>query len=448
MKQALGCLLLGSSLIRATEPANDRARPIVFPAISRDELIAVRLDRAVYSRSANSFADIRIKDTEGATVSHAVRPLTVTHQVVRETTWTPRLARVHPLPEGGLEIDIHLDKDDEAPTGLRIVTPLNNFENRVRITGLNQGEPSEILGRDAAIWDYSNRINSRNDRVTMTSGAFRSFRIVVDKTTAELESQLMELTRDATGKPREKVLVERRPFKIDRIDFYKSTSTTVSGDPVFEDHATRPPAISHDATSQTTSITVDSSLEPVSRISLGVTGGNFNRQVRVEGTDRAESGSWRTLGAGTIRRLSFQNIVEESLVLTIPESRQKAYRLIVEDGDNPPIPIRSVTLSGPVREVILVARPGHNYQLEYGDIKAAAPRLDTADIDVLASRGFTPLQATLGEEITMPVGVPEHHWKERLPWIMGGIMALLGILLAIGLIKAARKVRNLPGETS
>lgn len=444
MRYSVVCLLLGSILAQAEEPANDRVRPVLIPVIAREELVAVRLDRQVYARCANSFADLRVRDSDGTRISHAVRPLTITRQVDSETTWTPRLTQIKPLPDGGLQIDIDLDKEDTAPSGLRIVTPLRDFENRVRISGLKNGEPVGSLGRDAAIWDYSSRINSRNDRVPMAAGTFRSFRIVVDKTTEELESQLMELTRGMQGKTQEKVLVQRRPFRIDRVDFYTAKSTTVSGDPVLENHDAPTLAINIDPVSQSTRVTLESGLEPVTRISLGVDGGNFNRQVTVEGSDHAESGSWRTLGTGMVRRLSFQGIVEDSLTLTIPETRLRAYRLVIADGDSPPVPIKYVTLSGPVREVIFVARPGMDYQLEYGDTKASAPRLDTSAIDSLAARGFSPVTGTLGEESTVQARIPSHLWKEYLPWIMGTIITLLGVLLALGLLKAARRVKDLP----
>lgn len=88
MRYSIVCLLLGSLLVRAEEPANDRFRPILVPVIAREELVAVRLDRQVYSRCANSFADLRVRDSEGARISHTVRPLTITHQVVSETAWT------------------------------------------------------------------------------------------------------------------------------------------------------------------------------------------------------------------------------------------------------------------------------------------------------------------------------------------------------------------------
>ena len=442
MRFSVVCLLLGSILVRAEEPANDRFRPILIPVIAREELVAVRLDRQVYSRCANTFADLRVRDSEGARISHTVRPLTITHQVVSETAWTPRLTQIKPLPDGSLQIDIDLEKEDTAPSGLRIVTPMMDFSNRVRVIGLKNSEPAGNLSGDTAIWDYSSLINSRNDRVPMAAGTFRSFRIVVDKTTEELESQLMELTRGMQGKAQGKVIVQRRPFRIDRVDFYTLKSKTVSGDPVLENHDTPPITINFDSVSQSTRVTLESSLEPVTRISLGVDGGNFNRQVTVEGSDRPESGSWRTLG--TIRRLSFQGIVEEFMTLTIPETRLRVYRLAIADGDSPPVPIKYVTLSGPVREVIFVARPGIDYQLEYGDAKATAPRLDAAAIDSLAARGFLPVVGTLGEETTVQAGIHPHLWKDYLPWIIGTIITFLGVLLALGLYNAARKVKDFP----
>jgi hypothetical protein len=94
--------------------------------------------------------------------------------------------------------------------------------------------------------------------------------------------------------------------------------------------------------------------------------------------------------------------------------------------------------------VIFVARPGIDYQLEYGDAKATAPRLDTAAIDSLAALGFSPVVGTLGEETTVRVRRHPHLWKDHMPWILGTIMTLLGLLLALGLYKAARKVKDFP----
>src|SRR4029079_11240310 len=122
---------------------------------------------------------------------------------------------VHPLEDGSLEIIVHLRDKDPQPQGLRLVTPLGSFDERVRMFTSADGTDWKTLGDEAVVFDYSQYIDARNDAIDFPVTTDRYFKIVIDHVTQELESQLKELTRRLRGDEEthrdETILIERRP---------------------------------------------------------------------------------------------------------------------------------------------------------------------------------------------------------------------------------------------
>src|SRR5262249_26261559 len=137
----------------------------------------------------------------------------------------------------GLEITVERDEDDKhpRPNGLSLITPLRNFEQRVRVYTSDDGKDWQPAGDEAVIFDYSRYMDVRSDSVPFPETARRHFRIVVDDVTAEQQSQLVALTRRLQGADEtertEQVVVDRRPFRIDRVEFWREAeSDQATGD--------------------------------------------------------------------------------------------------------------------------------------------------------------------------------------------------------------------------
>jgi len=179
----------------AAEPAFQFSKEIQSPALKQEELLAVPLDSDVFAATQEGLADVRVLDGEGNPVPYLLRQAQTTRARRVRKTWPARNFSARPLDDGGLEITVELDKDDPHPNGLTLVSPLTNFEQRVRVEASADGEQWEPAGNETLIFDYSRYMDVRRDGVSFPETAKRHFRIVIDDVTVEQESELLALTR-------------------------------------------------------------------------------------------------------------------------------------------------------------------------------------------------------------------------------------------------------------
>ena len=127
---------------------------------------------------------------------------------------------------------------------------------------------------------------------------------------------------------------------------------------------------------------------PVEQVRFGFVGdavGNFARPVLVEARATGQApADTEVVHAGLIEhvrwpsgdpRLNPIEVSEDKLEATLGATLgdNAEVRVAVENGELPPLPIRSVTLAMRERRVCFEASPGANYTLRYGDPALAAP---------------------------------------------------------------------------
>ncbi len=307
----------------AAEPTFRYSKPLDLPTLKQEELLAATLDSDVYAATRDGLPDLRVRvvskdntngDSIGSTdVSYLLRRVTVTKPETTRDYWAARTRSVQPLSEGGLEIILHLEPEDPQPAGLRIVTPLQDFEQRVRVFNSTDGENWQPVGEETVIFDYSQYMDVRNDSVSFPPSDRRDFRLVIDDVTQEQESQLMSLTRQLRGgteiRREERTTINRRPFRIDRVLFWRdvvkdqSTGDRKVGYPVSGFH------LENDPVAQRSIITFDSRREPLTSFQLVTDSHNFSRHAVVEievshGIER----TWQSIGAANLSRFDFRNL--------------------------------------------------------------------------------------------------------------------------------------------
>lgn len=442
------CAMLVGERSEATESLR-RAKPIVAPPIVDGSLVAVRLDSDAYATSADGYGDLRVLGLSGEEVPFVVR--LVTTQERRGVRQSVRVARpsVRPLPNDGLEITFAVDAQHRGAMPDRIVlaTPLKDFEHRVTVAWSRDGSDWKPVVDDAVIYDYSRFMDVRDLAIPLPEppGRGGQYRVVIDSVTQSQQSRLTELTRTlAGGKEREvqeRTVIDRRPFRIDGIDLWYTSEITAREVPVLAEITPRGFTAARDPDGRATRITVDTRREPLTEITLVTTSRNFSRRASVERPPSDSRGHQRPIAAGTITQIDVAGIHRHNLSIPLPETREAAYEIVIDDGDSPPLVVTGVTARGPVREVVFLGEPGNEYRLAYGG-SGVPPRYDTVAIDAaLAARASTTL-ATLGEEMTLAEAPPV---LEPLGWLADGrvqiaIIASLAILLALVLFRAAKRI--------
>jgi hypothetical protein len=271
--------------------------------------------------------------------------------------------------------------------------------------------------------------------------------------TQEQESRLAELTRTLRGgkeqEVRETTRVERRPLRIDGIEFSYTEEVEQRATPVLGDQAVVGFRTAREPDGRATRITVNTRREPVTEFTIATDAKNFSRQVTVELPPAADGGGQRrrgrSLARATITRIDVAGIRREELTIPLAESRVPTYELVIDDGDSPPIDVTGITIRGPAREAVFLAEPGGVYRLAYGG-DLAAPRYDTAAIRAALAARAVATPATLGPEAVV---APRQPAAEPFRLLADGRFQLAAILvlvviLAAALFLAARRIDAAP----
>ena len=185
--------------------------------------------------------------------------------------------------------------------------------------------------------------------------------------------------------------------------------------------------------------TYEFSLDPTLPLSDGATlrtgPGEFERPARLR--LRKADEHWHDAYADLT-----QNGSRRDLSFRFPLERYDLARLIVTDGDNPPLPVEGIELSVTALTVLFVPERAGSYWLYYGNRKAARPVYDTTAIGRRRGRE-APLPARLGAPENNPAFAPP--FSDRYPWLL--YIAVFAAVAAMGFL-GYRMLRALPPRTA
>ncbi|HEV2279002.1 MAG TPA: DUF3999 family protein [Acidobacteriaceae bacterium] len=194
---------------------------------------------------------------------------------------------------------------------------------------------------------------------------------------------------------------------------------------------------------------------PVDRIMFvpGAKPANFSRDVTVTvrplpaRNSSEEEMPRSTSGYGNLLRVhgvhDGRRIDEEHLSVDMPGfSSGEAgsdWAITIENGDDPPLELKSVRLEMIQRKLCFDAVAGASYTLYYGDPALAAPRYDYARLFVAEK---SPLEATLGPEQANPdyQRRPDTRpFTERHPWLLWVALAVVVLVLGAVALRTAKQ---------
>lgn len=441
-------LVMGDSA-DAAELTYRYSNPIELPEITQPEMVAISLDAQHFAVTKPGLEDIRIRNSSGKTVSFVLRRATEAITKSERVYWQGIEPQLRLLGENGLELTLQLKKNSRLPRGLCLVTPLKNFENRVQVFTSEDGEDWEQIGKETLIFDYSKYMDVKSHCVEFPETKHKHFRVVVEDITSEQETKLVELTRQMRGgsdtAQSERVTIERRPFRIERIDFWTEVTKSSSTRDKKTEYPVNKMAVGQDEETQQTDLLVDVDHVPITMFELQVKDRIFNRKVQVQIEQQTGiKQRWKTISKQNISRIDFQNIKRENLKISIPESRHGRYRILIDNHDSPPLNIQNISATGNVYQAIFFAEPESQFEVAYGYERAMVPQYDTAAISEFLSDGMKPKQAHLGtqSEITIEATPPPFEWSRvfKNGPLMIGLIALLVLILGVGLYSASKRM--------
>ena len=174
-----------------------------------------------------------------------------------------------------------------------------------------------------------------------------------------------------------------------------------------------------DAAARTSAIELDIGSHglPTHRVTLRTSAVNFYRTVSLEGSSDRQT--WTLLNGGEdVYSYRTPKFAGDSLDLPYGEATPRYLRLVIQNQDDPPLPVEGIALSGVTRRVLFLAQPGASYSLYYGNGDARVPAYDLARLLPYLDTE-NPIAATPGPQQENPrFDKPQTPFSERYPWLI------------------------------
>ncbi|MDZ4683473.1 MAG: hypothetical protein SH850_00195 [Planctomycetaceae bacterium] len=445
-------LLLSATTSIAAEPVPvfRWQRAVELPAITETSLVAVPLDSHVFAHTRDGWPDVRLQTAAGSTTAFVIHPAMIAKDRTVREFWAAEQTAAKLDGERGLQVELTLRDKESSPHGLRIVSPLRDFEHQVQVETSADGVTWQSAGAPTLIFDYTRFVDARNDVVPFAAGDHRRFRLTIADVTAEQESLLLELHRRLRGSEEtdrtERTTIARRPFRIDRIEFYRDVSRPQSAEPRTTEHPVQNLTTTEEDGGQRTVVAFETQREPLTALTVVTDAQNFSRTVNVETEVDADRGQpvWKPFSPGTLTRFSVGDLRRDELTIKLPETRRSKFRLVIENDDSPPIAITSVTASGPVYELTFLAERDQKYELSYGSPDAEAGRYDTAALQAAIQQRHAATPATLSAPRENP-NAPADRGRRWAVWndprVLTGVIVGLTLFLGFTLYSMRRGIK-------
>lgn len=395
-------------------------RPITPPPSEAPRLVAVRLPPAVHGRVALDLRDLRVIDGDGAEVAYVLHA--PAGRQIRE--WLdPALTEVSHVPRGYTQALVDL-----GPDGQR--------HDRVE---LRVGEPEpELFARvDVAVRD-----DDRGAwRVLVEGRPVHSFAgRTADLTVSYGETRARWLRLRI--RPEAGAASERFPLHGVRVAYAVDEPprrVELPGRAVPD--AAAPPEQSW------WELDLGAARVPASQVRFQVASSEVDRRVEIYRSDDREN--WTRAGGGRVRRIAEvrgegpEQTTREAPRVMFPETAGHYWRVVVHDGDDPPLRDLQLSLWGVPRYVVFRQRPGAGYRLLYGNERAAESRYELARLTA-RDEIEAAAPAELGPERENASWADPRPWTERHRWVLWTALGLAVATLGGLALRSLRTGHEIP----
>jgi hypothetical protein len=137
------------------------------------------------------------------------------------------------------------------------------------------------------------------------------------------------------------------------------------------------------------------------------------------------------------------------LRLACQEHRQDEYRVVIHNGDSPPLTVTAVKTRGNVYWLVFLTAADEKYRLYYGSDQADPAQYDALPVLTPLRQGHATSESRLGEETAnSTAGVFVFTLRTVLAngLALGAVVVVLVIGLGWALYQATRRINALPKE--
>jgi len=334
-------------------------------AIRRHAICRIPLPLELLTRSESNLADMRLYDADGREIPFVVR----FSRLQPKITEAPLTITSYETSRGSVQLTVTVPEAIGAVSGIDFTIPERDFRKQVTVIANDPTGP--FIGQDT-IYDFSSHVDLRRTRVDFPATDARALVLrITDSEAAPENRDTVQVT--ATGL---EIIFSRSWAKQLRIDAVHGRSVQEEpGGPRIDRWPLRPVPAVQNASRQTV-IDIPVRL-PAGRIQFDVATPVFYRTVAVESSPNGRDGNWQPFASGTICAFPLGGRPERRLHLDLPGTGIAQYRIAIENGDSPPLEIRSLSFESPTREIFFVADNDRQpYRLMVGARSVRAPNYD------------------------------------------------------------------------
>ena len=421
------------------------SRPVEGAAVAQTTVVAAPLDAAVFAGVADDFRDLRLLSEAGVETPRAVEKLRAVRQHTVQRPVASQLVALRELPDNRIEAEFELIATNAVADGFNVATAQRDFQHNVKAEGSSDGAAWTTLVAEAPLLDYTRYMDLRHLDVKLPPNACRHFKLTISNVTAEQTQPFTHLMQQTGGRDghmeQRSVDLRKQTFRVERVNFWRTETVDGAAEEIRRDWPLPAFKVERDAKAHTTLVTIQTGRLPLNRLTLGVAEHNFSRSLELQvPTVRNGLDTWDAVASARLLCIELPGFSKRELTIDCGERRDERVRLVLHDGDNPPLTVQTITGSGPVWRALWLAEPGRSYRLLYGAEQLTAPSYDLESVLAPARRGLTPLVWQLGapteNKTYRPTGTP-FAWLNSA-WLFGGAIALMVLVLGTLLFRTAK----------
>lgn len=369
----LTTLIFISSFIFAKDDFQFKSNVNINKEISETELIKLDIPQNLYPAIRTDLRDIRLFDSAKRSIPFSIEQ---DRTEKRESYKSYYNASVEALKLSDESITATIGSSEkQLISGVRIKTPLNNFEFSVSI--YNKGE---LLVKDATLYDYSSFTESRKETVSFSPIMTDSLKIIIkglDKLQKQKLFQLKKLT-DKDGETSKEELIhisQRHPkfsfqFGEHRISKNIELLSEVVDSKLVDWKVTN--------SKDKTVIRISTNKLPINTITIKAAEQNFSRPISIKSV--AAKPHQRQLYYGELSKWNYRKFQKDQTTIKFHNPHYQELELTIFNKNETALTVTDINFTIPQKCLYFLGEPQKHYTLRYGneDLKANQSRLPEA----------------------------------------------------------------------
>lgn len=336
--------------------------------VTRDNIYQVHLTGDILQKCTPDCKDIRVFNSNSDEIPYVI--LDYNYILDQDKTHQLKIKKYY-YDESSAVITLSTLKEEK---NIRINTLYLNirerdFNKRVKVSGSDDGKKWVLIKKDT-IYDFSSQVNLRKTEIKFKNVSYPFYRIV-----------LTDSKKQKGGRQSIKLKYEQLEFSVDNLKNKKLQINSIIGkfnterSIIYDRNVFAGIDSSLDKKGDTI-IKIEAGL-PVKKIYFDIGNAYYYRRVKVYGSDTGKPDSYRVLTNGVIYTFNLSEVTEVKNYLCFSSLKHNFYKLVIENKNNPPLEIKSITFKWVQKNLYFVAlNDDTQHLLCFGNTNVNKPEYD------------------------------------------------------------------------